>query len=72
MITTQIEHCQYPGPWRFLRSSMTKWTMPKQRPHVLQIELRPRMDFSSCMYRLQVKTIKLSSFTVIVVLFILS
>ena len=33
---------------------MTNWTMPKQPHHVLQVELKPRMDFLSYLYRLQV------------------
>jgi hypothetical protein len=63
MITTQIELCPSPGPWRFLRSSMTKWTMPKHPPHVLQIESRSRMDFLSYLYQLQVNLETISSMT---------
>ena len=54
MIITQIEPCPFLGPWRSLLSSMTKSIMSKQCHHVLQIESKPRMDFLSFMYWLQV------------------
>ena len=41
-------------PLEGLRSSMTKWIMPKQPPRILQIESKPQMDFSSFLCRLQV------------------
>ena len=69
MIMTQIGLCPSPGHWRFLRSSMTKWTMSKQPSYVLQIESRPRMGFLSCMYRLQVRIKIMPSHTLNVVMF---
>lgn len=35
------------GYWRSLRSSMTKWTVPKQPHHVLGIKSKPHMVFLS-------------------------
>ena len=54
MITTQIEPCPFPSPWRSLQLSITKRTMPKQPHHALQIESKPRMNFLNYMYWLQV------------------